>query len=823
MSEANPHLRRVKEDFANHGIRNEVQIAEYVAYLLLIQTHWDQILRSSALEVESLLQHLYREWEIRSPRLRIPQPPPVQQWGREPLALVQGLQIAFGASPYNQSWGDFFQREIRVELLKGSGGSQYPTPSHIADFMAALALSDLSHAHVNVFDPTAGSGGLLTAASRVSHAIRLTGCDFDPQWAAIGSANLLLHDLEQATYHVGSAFDYAHSYENHFNAVLMNPPFGGSRSADEIFYTVGSQYGRSNATVLTALALQVLQPGGYMTVLVPSGVLFASGGEAFLRQALLNNHLEAIVTLPGDAFQPYSQITAHLLTVHKTPDRTPPDQPIWFVILNHDGYAIGASRDLTQEPNESQNELPRAHDLILHTRRNTWVSRLTIEGHGELQTVHLGTETLPGVGIRWLGDAKPNWQIVHLTDGVLVKLNDEHERPQGWIYEPYESGENYRYHTAEARSITWQELIPASSWNEALAETWVADSEDVTVSLAQGESPTLTLKRARTNYSFTNNGEQTAMACLLSRQGEPLTPWLKLTEANAYQALTTEKFGPDWGAVAIEQANGTLAGWLLELHTANENDGNEPEETTYLFIVLAVQANLYVLANGNGVTGLLNEGWIQWRTQATRRLIVETGVSIKLRLDMQINGLALGPDPGISQGVGYRLFGVLVPRSEFIADNGVVGDLRPSRFFPEPKAAALAHPQAVLASIRKNQTKLANRVDHLLQVLGQPSNLSEDVERAADLPAWLTEMLSEEQRAFWQLLSQQTINGKPRHFNIADAVGWCEQAQLAYGKEEVKQQIVLLTQMGLVQSVHTKGHNRYRLVIDRDVEALSEI
>jgi hypothetical protein len=819
MSEAAQYLRRVKSEFESHGIRNETQMTEHVAFLLLpqVRARWKGIRTQRGVHVESLLRQIHGNLQSEYVGLRIPQPPPARQWGVEPLdGILFHLQNAFDVSPYNANWGAFFQREIRFELLKASSGSQYPTPHHVADLMAALALTGLNVA--DVFDPTAGSGGLLAACRAYPWAAGLTGCDFDPQWAGIGSAHLLLHDAKDASYHVDSALGYAKSYANHFNAVLMNPPFGGSRSAGEVAAMIGTRYGRSNATVLTALALHVLQPGGTMAVLVPSGVLFGGGGEAQLRADLLQQQLEAIISLPENAFQPYSQVAAHLLVARKD---TPTDA-VWFCALTHDGYPAGAGRDLTTDPNPAQNEFPRVRDLILRTRQNNWQTQLALDNVGELQTTLLDeAAALPAIGVRLLGDATTlQWEIVHLANGVLVKATDDTGQRLGWLYAPYTAEPVQAMSVAQAQAAAWTTIFPAEIWDDDLSPEWQISGADVSLTVIRGNTAGLTLRRSRTEFVFTDAGQQPGMACLVNEAGEPLTPWLRLTETRRQQDIIESQFGADYGAVAIEDAKGELAGWLLDVQTASAEDEESVEERAFLLIATDEPIDAYAVA-GNGTTAvvLLERGWLRLLSTDTPQLVVETGEPVKLRSDSQVNGFAIGPAPANNSGADYSLFGVLVPRAEIAADDGTVGDLRPDRFLPEPEAAPPAHPLDVLARIRKGQTKLSSRVDSLLQTLGQTAGNGTAVATTADVPEWLVAMLSAEQREFWELLHRQQVNGRPRHFNVLDAVEWSQAAEFSYDEEGIRQQLQLLLRLGLVQAVHTQGHNLYRLVTVGDLAA----
>ena len=815
MSQAAPHLRHIKSVFENHGIRNEAQITEYTAFLLLVYTHWEQLSQQPAIEIESLMQELYRALEQKYPALRLPQPPPVQQWGRESLNLIDGLQAAFDASSHNNSWGNLFQREIRFELLKGSSGGQYPTPYHIAAFMATLTLTGLKN-DVCVFDPTAGTSGLLAACRAYLNVTTLVGCDLDPQIATIGTANLLLNQAENVTYHVGSALAYAQQYQDHFTAVLMNPPFGGNRAAYEVEQSVGREFGHSTATVLTALALQCLQPFGRAAILVPSGVLFGGGGDATLRQKLTKHNLEAIIRLPKGAFQPYSQVGANLLLFQKLPPiANTPSQPVWFCLPEGDGYDPGMGRDLTAEPAANTNGLPRVRDLLLQTQANQWQTRLSLT-EGTIQTTTQQAENgLPGVAIRITEATEAiRWQATFLTDGLFVSLTDNTNATQGWLFESFSvESRQLAFHTlpVDTPPHSWANLVTNPSWDADLPAAWQGEQDNLSFTVNPKTHFSLN------KFQFNKQPEATVQACLLSEQGIPLTPWLGCADKKLVEALNTGPEKTKLNAAPIYDGHGKRCAWLIDL-TASLDD----EDAVKGVLLLREGEDVLPYQECKNFYLTLNNGWITFTpTAVNAQVTFHTGQPITLSNNRWIDGFAVGP--GV-EGRGHHLFGLLVTRTEFVdAVSGHVGDLRPTRFFPEPEAPALDTPANLLANIRRNQESLKDRLDVLLKTLGKQT--SPNLE-AANLPSWITQLLGAEQRVFWTLLAQQKIDMRPAHFTLEHVKKWCAtDGSLPYQEDDIQKQLDVLINLGLVQPVHVKGNqqdgdyyeNLYRTLTEGDI------
>lgn len=211
---------------------------------------------------------------------------------------------------------------------------QYPSPRHIVRLMTALAETQGQ----SVADFACGSGGLLVHNSGES----LAGIEISPEWARIARANLHLHGRQgKGNIETGNALRVLGGSDKKYACIVMNPPFGAK---------VESDFGARSETALANLALDHLKVGGRAALLAPSGLLFSgSQAERKTRQRLVDEiTLEAVITLPEDAFQPYSTLTTHLLLIQNTP---PGDAACtWFLRPAYDGYVSGPGRDLTTDP-----------------------------------------------------------------------------------------------------------------------------------------------------------------------------------------------------------------------------------------------------------------------------------------------------------------------------------------------------------------------------------------------------------------------------------------------------------------------------------------
>jgi type I restriction enzyme M protein len=239
-----------------------------------------------------------------------------------------------------------------------------------------------------IYDPAAGTAGFLVAAynhirlrnsspdaieeveldgklQRRGHGDRLSdaqfrslqnqtfyGCDAEAGMVRLATMNLTLRGLANVRIHrrnvLTNTFDRAWKAEHEFpldgfHVVLANPPFSGKVDKDRIVDDV--KVGTTTATKILLLKhmMDSLKPDGRCGVIVPEGVLFGSTGahKELRRQLVENNTVEAVLSLPGGVFQPYSGVKTSVL-VFRQGGRT---QRVMFLHADADGYKLDAEHD----------------------------------------------------------------------------------------------------------------------------------------------------------------------------------------------------------------------------------------------------------------------------------------------------------------------------------------------------------------------------------------------------------------------------------------------------------------------------------------------
>jgi len=150
-----------------------------------------------------------------------------------------------------------------------------------------------------------------------------------------------------------------------YSVVLANPPFSGRIDKDRIVDDVKVGTTTSTEILFVKYMLDSLKPGGRCGVIVPEGVLFGSTGahKELRRQLLENNTVEAVLSLPGGVFQPYSGVKTSVLIFKKGGST----KQVLFLHADNDGYKLDAKHDTAIE----QDDLP---DLVAayHQRGVNW-------------------------------------------------------------------------------------------------------------------------------------------------------------------------------------------------------------------------------------------------------------------------------------------------------------------------------------------------------------------------------------------------------------------------------------------------------------------
>jgi type I restriction enzyme M protein len=297
------------------------------------------------------------------------------------VTLVDGLHLDQSDS---DTKGDLFEHVLRQIKQAGELG-QFRTPRHIIRAIVEMIDPKVGE---TIYDPAAGTAGFLVAAYnhiRLAHSspgaihedevdgklqrrgfgdklsaaqvsalqnATFYGNDVDPKMVRLATMNLTLRGLPNVRILLRNVLTTTLDNERKtewglpqegYHVVLANPPFSGRVDKDRIVDEV--KVGSSTSTELLFLKYMMdsLRPGGRCGVIVPEGVLFGSTGahKELRRQLIENCRVQAVLSLPGGVFQPYSGVKTSVLFFQKGGST----DHVLFLHADNDGYKLDANHD----------------------------------------------------------------------------------------------------------------------------------------------------------------------------------------------------------------------------------------------------------------------------------------------------------------------------------------------------------------------------------------------------------------------------------------------------------------------------------------------
>ena len=293
----------------------------------------------------------------------------------------------------------------------GKKGGEFYTPSEVVQLLVALLKP---HAGMRIYDPTAGSGGMLVQTRNylATHGenpsnLSLFGQEMNLNTWAICKMNMFLHGVYSADIRKGDTLgDPQHTQGGElmtFDRVIANPPFSlkkwGKEEADADSYgrfPYGTPPKDSGDLAFVQHMIASLNSEGMMGVVMPHGVLFRGSSEKAIRQGILNDDLlEAVVGLPAALFYG-TGIPACLLIINK-------NKP-----ANRKGKVLFINSELEYEEGKNQNKL-RQQDIEKIVQ--TFDNYAEIKRYSKVVTLAEIAENDYNLNIRRYADTSPPPEI----------------------------------------------------------------------------------------------------------------------------------------------------------------------------------------------------------------------------------------------------------------------------------------------------------------------------------------------------------------------------------------------------------------------------
>ena len=218
----------------------------------------------------------------------------------------------------------------------GKKAGEFYTPPEVSILLSKLLEPKPGE---RICDPTCGSGSLLLKCAKEVGAdnYSLYGQEAISSTWALCMMNMFLHNVNNPRIEWGDTLLEPKLIENDklmkFEVVVANPPFSldkwGADKADEESKHFNRWHrgvppkSKADYAFISHMVETMTEGTGRMGVVVPHGVLFRSGSEGKIRQALIEeNLLDAVIGLPPDLFFGTGIPTAILLFRRDRKNRT---------------------------------------------------------------------------------------------------------------------------------------------------------------------------------------------------------------------------------------------------------------------------------------------------------------------------------------------------------------------------------------------------------------------------------------------------------------------------------------------------------------------
>ena len=273
----------------------------------------------------------------------------------------------------------------------GKKGGEFYTPSEVVRAMVQLIEP---HEGMAIYDPTAGSGGMLIQSKQYvqetggdSRNLALAGQELNGGTWAICKMNMILHGIRSADIRQGDTIREpqhldANGEVRRFDRVIANPPFSQNYSKNgmkfpERFHTFLPESGKKADLMFVQHMAASLRSDGRLAVVMPHGVLFRGGEERGCRKRFIQEGiLEAVVGLPPGLFYG-TGIPACVLVINKAGARK--RNSVLFINADRE-YKEGKNQNsLRAEDIEKITHVYRKHLDVPKYSRNVPVDELEQE------------------------------------------------------------------------------------------------------------------------------------------------------------------------------------------------------------------------------------------------------------------------------------------------------------------------------------------------------------------------------------------------------------------------------------------------------------
>lgn len=393
-------------------------------------------------------------------------------------SLIERLPVVGGTLDLK---GLAFEEVVRNTFEKGDN-QQFFTPNSITEFVVQM-LGDKIKGSVG--DPASGTGGFLVEILKQGlNQQKLSGFEIDHRLAWITGINLLVHgsnNFEVRTLDGAGTLDVsALSFEKTFDVLLTNPPFGSDLSDKASLDALELGKGctsRRRGILFIERCLELLKPNGNLAIVIDEGVL-SLPSAADVRYYLLSKYqVEAIVSLPESAFQPYANVNTSILFIKNC--RPKKHQLTFFAKADNVGRKPNGAPDYIYSNSGERilnNDLPK---IVAEWQSFQSTGRINKAEesiyHADLTTLPTGEEN------------RIDFQFHHPSRFDALNVLEKSENPVLTLF--------------ELCSERTESIIPRSESRDAMLRfTGLANMESFTGDATQVDTPSASIKSAVKKY-----------------------------------------------------------------------------------------------------------------------------------------------------------------------------------------------------------------------------------------------------------------------------------------------------------------------------------
>jgi type I restriction enzyme M protein len=301
---------------------------------------------------------------------------------RRLIAVLDEIPPAGGDRGFDDLTGRLYE-QLLAAFADESRHGESGTPRSVSQLMIRLADPQPGQ---SVYDPCAGTGGLLTAAEAYvaertgrHGALHLFGQEVNEQLGTIARLNLMLHGITGASVLVGDAITNPRHLTDagdveRFDRVLTHPPFGVRYVPEELRVPQHTRYGLSRLADLMFVqhVLASLAPDGVGVMVVPNGVLFRGGAEGQIRRGMVEDGRIAAVIAIGRNVFPGTSVPAGVLVLRGAGAARSSRRGVLFINAEREVDAMRSRNQLAPRHVEKIATTFHEHVEIPHFSR--WVS-----------------------------------------------------------------------------------------------------------------------------------------------------------------------------------------------------------------------------------------------------------------------------------------------------------------------------------------------------------------------------------------------------------------------------------------------------------------